>query len=64
MTHVYDVSERMVVMDRGTKIAEFTRGEISLDRLIQGLQTLARTGEASAFAGALPTSASTGSEGR
>ena len=42
--HVYPVSDRLIVLDRGSVAGEFTRADITLDELTERLKTVARTG--------------------
>jgi simple sugar transport system ATP-binding protein len=42
--HVYPVVDRLVVLDRGRVAGEFSRAEVTMDELIERLQTVARTG--------------------
>jgi simple sugar transport system ATP-binding protein len=42
--HVYPVSDRLIILDRGSVAGEFTRAEITLDELTERLKTVARTG--------------------
>jgi simple sugar transport system ATP-binding protein len=42
--HVYPVVDRLVVLDRGRIAGEFTRAEMTMEELIERLQTVARTG--------------------
>jgi simple sugar transport system ATP-binding protein len=42
--HVYPVSDRLIVLDRGSVAGEFTRAEITLDELTDRLKRVARTG--------------------
>lgn len=42
--HLYPVSDRFVILDRGKIVGEFVKGEISFDELIEELQKVASTG--------------------
>jgi simple sugar transport system ATP-binding protein len=42
--HVYPVADRIVVLDRGYKVGEFTRGQLTLEELTEKLYHVARTG--------------------
>ncbi|MGQ9616561.1 MAG: ATP-binding cassette domain-containing protein [Spirochaetota bacterium] len=42
--HLYPVSDRFVILDRGKIVGEFKKAEISLDELIDELQKVASTG--------------------
>ena len=42
--HVYPVVDRLVILDRGTVVGQFTKNEVSLDELIDRLYLVARTG--------------------
>ena len=42
--HLYPVSDRFVILDRGRIVGEFIKEEISFDELIEELQTVASTG--------------------
>jgi simple sugar transport system ATP-binding protein len=42
--HVYPVVDRLVVLDRGQVAGEFARADVTMDELIERLQTVARTG--------------------
>ena len=42
--HVYDVADRVVVIDRGRVAGEFMTSEISLDDLIDKMYLVAETG--------------------
>ena len=43
--HVYPVADRFVILDRGQIVGEFRKKDISLDDLIDKLQTVAKTGK-------------------
>lgn len=42
--HLYPVSDRFVILDRGRIVGEFKKEEISLDELVEELQKVASTG--------------------
>ncbi len=42
--HVYSVSDRVVVLDRGTVAGEFKTSDITLDDLIEKMYRVAQTG--------------------
>lgn len=42
--HLYPVSDRFVILDRGKIVGEFKKEELSLDELVEELQTVASTG--------------------
>jgi simple sugar transport system ATP-binding protein len=46
--HVYPVVDRIVILDRGTIAANVVKNEISIENLMDGLQSVARTGSWSA----------------
>ena len=45
--HVYPVADRFVVLDRGRTVGEFIKKDISLEKLVNKLYLVARTGEIS-----------------
>jgi len=42
--HLYPVSDRFIILDRGKIVGEFKKEELSLDQLVEELQTVASTG--------------------
>ncbi len=42
--HVYPIADRIVVVDRGTVAGQFMKNQLSLDELMDRLQSVARTG--------------------
>ena len=42
--HVYPIADRIVVLDRGSVAGEFQRGELTLEKLIDHLYHVAKTG--------------------
>ena len=42
--HVYPVSDRFVILDRGKMAGEFKKEEISMDELVEELQKVVSTG--------------------
>lgn len=42
--HVYDVADRIVLLDRGTVAGEFRKDELTLDELLSRMQHVAETG--------------------
>jgi simple sugar transport system ATP-binding protein len=46
--HVYPVVDRIIVLDRGAIAADVTKEDISIESLMDGLQSVARTGSRSA----------------
>ena len=45
--HIYDISDRFVVLDRGQIVLEMKKNEISVDELVKSMQEIARSGHAS-----------------
>lgn len=43
--HAYDISDRLVVLDRGKIVDEIDKSKISVDQLIRDMQAIARTGK-------------------
>ena len=43
--HIYPLADRIVLMDRGKIIGDFTEDEVSLDKLEKIIQGLAATGK-------------------
>jgi len=43
--HVYPVADRIVVLDRGRVVGEFEKAAISLEKLVEKLYLVARTGK-------------------
>jgi simple sugar transport system ATP-binding protein len=42
--HVYDVADRIVIVDRGRRAGEFAKGDLTLEGLIEAMRRVAHTG--------------------
>ena len=45
--HAYDISDRLVILDRGRVLEEVDKSKTSVEQLIRDMQTIARTGRSS-----------------